>query len=264
VREAAIVATPDGECLGADGFVLVHGGYHGAWCWERLLPLLRGPVLAVDLPGRGRHPLPFDQVTIEGSADSVVGDIDSAGLGRVVLVGHSLGGATLPVVAGRLGERVVHMVFVSCLVVADGESVSAPGPERERLQVRLAVGPDARTELTRDQHRMLLCNDMDAEQEAATLGRVGPDSFHFFTDTVSWRGVAPTLAKTYVRLARDQALPPGEQARMIARLGPGVSVRDLDAGHEVMITKPDALAAILNPLLGPAPDLSAPPGPPGR
>src|SRR5580700_2579463 len=138
---------PDGGRPG--GFVLVHGGYHGAWCWEGLLPFLEGPVLAVDLPGRGNRPMSYDQVTIEGSADSVVRDIDAAGLGRVVLVGHSLGGATLPAVAGRLGPRVAHLVFVSCLVVADGGSVLPAGPERQQAEARLAVGPGARTELSR-------------------------------------------------------------------------------------------------------------------
>ena len=44
----------------------------------------------------------------------------------------------------------------------------------------------------------LFANDMDAEQEESTLGRVGPDSINFFTDTVSWRGVAPTVPSVAV------------------------------------------------------------------
>jgi hypothetical protein len=57
------------------------------------------------------------------------------------------------------------------------------------------------------------------------------------------------LPKTYVRLLQDQAVPLAEQDEMIRRLGQGVSAYDIDAGHEVMITTPRQLAAVLAPIL---------------
>jgi pimeloyl-ACP methyl ester carboxylesterase len=75
----------------------------------------------------------LDDVTIEVAADSVLDDINAAGLDHVVLVGHSLAGVSLPVIAGRLGDRVAHLVFVSCLVVLpDGESVVTMTPLDQR------------------------------------------------------------------------------------------------------------------------------------
>ena len=230
------------------GVVLVHGGYHGAWCWDGVTPLLDAPTLAVDLPGRGNHATDLDEVSIESSADSVLADIDAAGFDRVVLVGHSLAGVTLPVVAGKLGDRVARLVFVSCLVVPDGESVLSmnPAEQREDFDRRLRSGPGEVTTLSPEHHRELLGNDLDDRQLSYVLDRVGPDSMRFFTDTVTWSAETRGMPKTYVRLLQDRAVAPADQDEMIRHLGPGVTVHDIDAGHEVMITKPGDLAAILN------------------
>jgi pimeloyl-ACP methyl ester carboxylesterase len=233
------------------GVVLVHGGYHGAWCWDRLLPWLDAPTLAVDLPGRGTHPMDLDDVTIEVGADSVRGDIDAAGFDRVVLVGHSLAGVSLPVIAERLGERLAHLVFVSCLVVPDGQSVltMTPPDQREEADRRLRTGEGETTELSSDHHHGLLGNDLDEEQWSYVSDHVAPDSMRFFTDPVTWGAHVPDQPKTYVRLLQDRAVPLAQQDEMIRRLGPGVAVHDIDAGHEVMITQPRQLAAVLNPIL---------------
>jgi pimeloyl-ACP methyl ester carboxylesterase len=243
-----------GAAASSIGVVLVHGGYHGAWCWERLLPWLDAPSLAVDLPGRGIHPLDLDAVSIDLSADSVLSDTDAAGFDHVLLVGHSLAGATLPVIAGRLGHRVEHLVFVSCLVVPDGQSVltMTPPGQREQFDRRLRTGPGETTELSPDHHHGLLGNDLDEEQWSYVRDRVGPDSMRFFTDPVTWGVHVPHQPRTYVRLLQDRAVPLEDQDEMIRRLGPGVTVHDVDAGHEVMITQPRPLAAIVNRILADA------------
>ena len=86
--------------------VLVHGGSHGAWCWDPMLPFLDGPVLAVDLPPkaarRGAAPAvaaEFESLTVRDLADSIVADVDAAGFDRFVLCGHSMAGISIPEVA---------------------------------------------------------------------------------------------------------------------------------------------------------------------
>src|SRR5262245_51749656 len=111
--------------------VLVHGGGHGAWCWEPTIDQLECDVLAVDLPpkairgGDGRFDRPPELLTLTVSdfADSVLADVDAAGHERFVLVGHSMAGLTIPEVARRAPDRVAHLVFVSCSVPAEGESI---------------------------------------------------------------------------------------------------------------------------------------------
>jgi pimeloyl-ACP methyl ester carboxylesterase len=117
--------------------VFVHGGAHGAWCWEPLFPFLDGDALAVDLPpksarggSRRLEPVPeLRTLTIGDFADSVLGDIDGAGFERFVLVGHSMGGLTISEVAHRVPDRVEHLVYVSCMVPPDGASAIEALPE---------------------------------------------------------------------------------------------------------------------------------------
>src|SRR5690349_17805683 len=103
-------------------FVLVHGGTHTGRCWAPLLSYLDGPALAVDLPGRGSSPADLRSVTIDGGAAAVVATLRSLECDRIVLVGHSLAGVTIPLAAARLPEVVRHLVFVSCTIPAPGSS----------------------------------------------------------------------------------------------------------------------------------------------
>jgi pimeloyl-ACP methyl ester carboxylesterase len=247
-------------------FVLVHGGAHGAWCWQPLLAHLDGPALAVDLPPKSVRGVPGHAVTpppdlltvgLDDFASSVVADVDAAGLDRFVLVGHSMGGLTVPEVAGRIPERVEHLVFVSCLVPPDGGSTIDALPEEHRDPVRRSVAaamagdPSAvMGQVDEETTRRMFCNDMDEEQSAFVLAHTGLEAPRAFADPVTRAGIPPELPKTYVRLARDQALAPGDQDRQIEalRASPGGDLRvvELDTGHDVMISAPELLAAVLN------------------
>src|SRR3954465_10273505 len=93
--------------------VFVHGGAHGAWCREPLLPFVDGDALAVDLPpksvrggSRRLEPvLELRTLTVGDFADSGLRDVDAAGIDRFVLVGHSMGGLTISEIAGRVPDR---------------------------------------------------------------------------------------------------------------------------------------------------------------
>ena len=232
--------------------VLVHGGGHGAWCWEPLLALLDRPVVAVDLPpvsirgGPGRHETPpeLDTVCLADWADAVLAAADDAGFDRFVLVGHSLAGLTLGAVAHRAPERVAHLVFVSALAPAQGENgISAMAPE---MMERVAGG------LTEAVVTEMFCNDMDTAQTRFVLDHFGGDSVQVMLEPVDRSGIPAALSKTYVRLRRDNALTPAAQDASIAALeavpGGRVAIVDLDTGHNVMISHPADLAAVLNGL----------------
>lgn len=80
--------------------VLVHGGAHAADCWDLTVEQLRRqapdlPVLAVDLPGRAGKPADLASVSIGDCVESVVADIEGAGLSDVVICGHSMAGVTI-------------------------------------------------------------------------------------------------------------------------------------------------------------------------
>jgi pimeloyl-ACP methyl ester carboxylesterase len=247
-------------------FVLVHGGAHGAWCWKRLLPFLDGEPLAVDLPpktvrgGPRRHePLPeLRTLTVADFADSLLRDVDAAGLERFVLVGHSMGGLTVSEVARRVPDRVEHLVYVSCMVPPEGASAIEALPEDLRAMTRDAVeaarhgGDNPIGGLDEETTRAMFCNDMDEEQTRFVLDRTGTEAAGVLAEPVSRVGIPPELPKTFVKLLRDQSLPPDHQDLLAENLrdSPGgeVDVVTIDAGHDVMISRPKELADVLNRL----------------
>jgi len=220
-------------------FVLVHGGAHGAWCWERLVPHLEASprvdaVVAVDLPGHGaqRGMKPLEAITRADYVDHVVGEIESRDLRDVILVGHSLAGITLPPVAARVAERLLRVVFLS---------TSSPPPGQTVMDLMqhplspLARGLDGRT---------MFCNDLDEEATEWLLGHVGPEPPGPMSEPVEIATVPPGVASTYVLLERDEALPPAYQREQARNAGVDEIV-PFDSGHSAFASRPAELAALL-------------------
>jgi pimeloyl-ACP methyl ester carboxylesterase len=212
--------------------VLVHGGGHGAWCWEPTVAELTTAVLAVDLPpvsirgGAGRlvEVPECSTLTLDDWAATVLEDASAAGWDWFVLAGHSLAGATIGEVARRAPDRVAHLVYVSAVVPAEGGSIVDSLPPE--LLERAADG------LTEEAVRELFCTDMAEDQTRFVLANVGTEVVGVLSEAVSRRGTPRTMPVTFVRLARDNA--------------DVVDVVDVDAGHDVMISAPAVLAGVLD------------------
>ena len=208
-------------------------------------------VLAVDLPpvsirgeaGRLEEVPECETLTLANWATAVLDAATAAGWHRFVLAGHSLGGATIAEVARRAPDRVAHLVYVSAVVPEEGGSVLDMLPAE--LLERTAGG------LTEDAVREMFCTGMDEEQTRFVLANVGTEVVGVLTEAVSRVGTPRTMPVTFVRLARDNALPPATQDTCLARLRREVDVVDvidLDTGHDVMISAPATLAAVLDEL----------------
>jgi pimeloyl-ACP methyl ester carboxylesterase len=229
--------------------VLIHGGGFDSRCWERLVPHLEGPALAVDLPGRGRHPMALEDVDFAGCAASVAADVDDAGFDEVVLVGHSLAGCVMPSVVAALGDRVRHVAFVAATVPEDG--VSALETLDDDLRARAAADATAQPSdqpgtMDDAMARIVLGDDLDTEQFAWCVARLVPEALQLVIDPVDLtplRGVPCT----WVRTLQDVVVPAERQLRFAANLD-DCPVVDLAAGHMCMVSRPAATAAILDHL----------------
>ncbi len=214
-----------------------------------MVPELDQPSVAVDLPGRGSRPADLATVTIDDFVAAVVEEILRADLSDVTLVGHSMAGLTLPGVAGAVPERLHRLVFVSCAVPPQGATLLEVlgGFSPTVATVAETVGDAALTgdgALHPELARAMFCNDMDEDQTAWTLERMGPESLSVLMEPVDLAGLAQPIPRAYVRLTHDASIPLDAQDRMIANLDP-VTVVDLDAGHMAMVTRPTELAAVL-------------------
>jgi pimeloyl-ACP methyl ester carboxylesterase len=234
--------------------VLVHGMSHGAWCWERLEPLLRRAghrVLAVDLPGHGRRAHERARASILGYARSVADDMMLAGIHDAIVVGHSMAGVVIPKVAELVPARVAHLVFLAAVVVPDGGSMleaqmSLPGRAMVAGLAR-AGGGVVQYPAVLEWSRWMGDLAPGDERVVQAFGRLTPQPWRPLPEHVAMRGFhAMRVPRTYIRCLHDLAVPPAKAAEYAARLG--VTPIDLDSAHGAMLSHPDALAKILKPL----------------
>lgn len=230
---------------GTDGVVLVHGGFHGAWCWADVLPLIERPAVAVDLPGRGARPAAGERVTFSRCVDAVLDDADRAGFDRFLLVGHSLGGLTIAATANRVPARVARLVYLAALAPRAGQTLfdfCFPEGAAPEVQDPAGVQPLFDKELG---HRMY-CGDLDDAAFADVYSRCVPEAYGLFIEKVSGYSHAPA---TYVRCRRDAAIPPELTEAGIANVGAD-EVIEIDSDHDAMLSHPAEVAAMINHVAG--------------
>lgn len=107
-------------------FILIHGAWHGGWCWERLAPLLEAGghhVLAPDLPGMGADRRKLGADPLAEWADFTA-ELVSKAEAPVLLVGHSRGGLVISEAAERVPERIARLVYLTAFLLKPGESLS--------------------------------------------------------------------------------------------------------------------------------------------
>ncbi|MCW2649183.1 MAG: putative hydrolase, alpha/beta fold family protein [Mycobacterium sp.] len=230
--------------------VLVPGGEHTGACWEptvaelkRQAPELR--VLAVDLPGHGNKPGDLETVTVTDWVDSVVADIDDAGLGDVVVVGHSMAGLTVPGVVTKVGApRVREMILAAAFIPDQGMALvdSLRGPlavvARRAAVAKFATFPAVAA-------RFMFCNGMTREQRRFTTSCLCPESSNVLTEPIDRSGLPEDVPRTWILTTRDRALSVNSQCVSIKALGGVDTIVAIEACHDVMISHPQRLAAIL-------------------
>lgn len=218
--------------------VLVHGSFHGAWCWDRLTPLLTSRGLIVETP---ELPTVGDDVASLGTFDDDVAAVAAAldRSGPALVCAHSYGG----LVAGALDHpNVRRLAFVAALIagdVADAGSVLATAVAPALLAAisfdETVARPDA------DCAGDCFYGDCDRATADWAQARLRPQSTEPLSRPLlpSARADVPT---TYIVCARDGAVLPDRQREMAARC---TSSRELDSCHSPMLSVPGALAQIL-------------------
>jgi pimeloyl-ACP methyl ester carboxylesterase len=223
--------------------VLVHGAFHGAWCWAALQAELdrRGvPSVAVDRPGHGtsREPL----ADLHGDAAALSAVVEK--LQRdVVLVGHSYGGAVIG--QADSGASVRQLVYLTAMVLDEGESASS-------LAATLPVvdGPAKRLFRRRDDGLIeadpalapaAFYHRCPPEAAAAAVARLDPQRAVTLKQPAS-RARWKDLPSTYILCRDDQAVHPAAQDAMAGRCGTTVH---LDSDHSPFLAMPGELADLL-------------------
>jgi pimeloyl-ACP methyl ester carboxylesterase len=210
-------------------FALVHGAWHGAWCWEQLTPLLQlagHDVVTMDLPSED------GTATFDTYADVVCAAL--AGCEDVVLVGHSLGGNTVALVAWRRPVR--HLVYLCAIVPDIGRSVfDQLSDELEMLNPMYEQGLSVPDDQLRqvwvdpDIAQTMFHGDCDESTANAALDRLRPQSAFPALQPFSLAEF-PCVPTTYVVCSEDQILRP-DWSRRTARERLGAELIELPGDH---------------------------------
>lgn len=232
-------------------FILIHGAWHGGWCWDEVAPLLRKAghsVVAPDLPGMGKDKTPLEKVNLS-KWTLFVSDLVVQAFEPVVLVGHSRGGVVISEVAEIVPDRIQTLVYLAAFLVPDGKTLAdmlamVPGKPvadgaivmgGERMSSTIAPGKVA----------PVFYNTTSEALSTRAAGLLCAEPMMSFTTTVSISTARfGRVKRAYVECTQDNAIPVELQRKMREAL-PCAPVLTLDTDHSPFFSAPEALGQAL-------------------
>ncbi len=239
-------------------FVLVHGAWHGGWCWKKVTPLLRAAghqVFTPTLTGLGeRAHLLTPTIDLDTHIQDITGLLEYDDLREVILVGHSYGGMVIAGVAERASDRLQHLVYLDAFFPMDDDRSMAE--ILRRVAPGFWEGVEAQIRASGDQWLIPI--------QPSTYGVTNEEDVRWLRERL-----APHPAKTFTQRCEgddetDRRLPrtyircpdaPGKGTWFAVfgeRIeGEGGQYHELAGGHDAMVTMPMELSALLVSLATP-------------
>lgn len=229
-------------------FVLVHGAYHGAWCWFEVVPELesRGhTVLTFDLPGHGVDTTPISEVTFEDYVDRVIRAIDDQE-GPVVLVGHSMSGMVISQVAERRPNDVETLVYLTAYIPSDGESMLDQRVAGSLIAEHFHVDEDRGVgAVDPSALETLFYEDCSPRHLALASALVRAEPIEPLSTPVSLSADRfEEVPRVFLVCENDRTITPDHQQRMIENRGCDAVIR-LDSSHSPFLSMPGRTAEAL-------------------
>jgi len=229
-------------------FVLVHGAFHGGWCWRPIARLLRQAGHEVFTPtqtgaGERRHLLSA-ALTMETFVEDVLNVLTFEELFEVILVGHSFGGRTIAGVADRAPDRIKRLVFVDAGLAVDGRSrlETMPADQREQ-RIQSARDFDGGVSVPPPPPSWFGVRDPD---QAAWVGRLltphplGPENSRLRLESALGNG----LPATYIHCVAPE-LPSTAESAEYAKARDDWRFIEFSASHSAIITHAEDMASLL-------------------
>lgn len=229
-------------------YVLVHGAWHGGWCWKAVARILRThghQVFTPTLSGLGeRAHLLSKTIDLSVFIQDIVNVLEYEDLTDVVLVGHSFGGLPIIGAADRVPRRIRQLVFLDAVVLEHGQTAfSRLAPEI--VAQRIAQSNQSSGGLSIPVPAASAFGVFEPAQVALLERNCTPHPLKTFDDPVTLNGpVGGTIPKTYIQCI-DPVYEPLQSSRDFVRAQAHWAWDEIATGHDAMISAPAALAAKL-------------------
>jgi pimeloyl-ACP methyl ester carboxylesterase len=247
VRSAAAV----GAARPADGrsstYVLVHGAWHGGWCWSGVARILRQRGHTVFTPtqtGLGeRSHLLSKAITLDVFVDDIANVLTWEELEDVILVGHSFGGSVISGVADRMRERIRSLVYLDALMLENGQSPFSVLP-RDVVEARTKAAQDTSGGVSLPAPKAAAFGVVDPRQAAWVDSRLTPHPFNTYTTPLKLsHPVGNSLPVTYIACV-EPVYGPLRASRDRVKAA-GWKTIEIKCGHDAMVIAPEMVANLL-------------------
>lgn len=227
-------------------FILVHGAWHGGWCWQRVRDLLQDQghrVFTPTLTGLAdRSHLLSPQVNLGTHIDDVVNLIRWEGLTDVVLCGHSYGGAVITGVADRAFDRIASMVYLDAYILENGQNIQdATDPATMAAFLELARTTGGGWTVPPPAAALFGVEEAD---QAWVDGLCTPQPLACLTQPLELRSDLAGIRKSYIH-ATAQETAPAFMPFFAAAQAKAWDVSTIDCGHDIMLDRPVELSRML-------------------
>jgi pimeloyl-ACP methyl ester carboxylesterase len=230
-------------------FVLVHGAWQSAYVWTAVKAELErkgNKVIVVDLPAHGADNTPASSVSINSYRDKIISVIENL-TGKVILVGHSMGGVVVSAVAEKMPERIEKLVFIGAFIPQDGQSLLdlAFQDKSSLLGPNLIPSADHLTlDVNKDKLTDIFCQDASETMKKLVITNYKPEPAIPFADKVKITPAAfGSVSKYYVFTGKDQAISLELQKQMVKAAGI-TKTYTVDTGHSPFLSMPEKVSEI--------------------
>ena len=238
-------------------YLLVHGAWHGAWCWDKVLPLLQAgghQAIAIELPGHEPDSRPASDIRLEDYVNAVVKTADEQN-GPVILVGHSMAGIVISQVAEVLGrEKIPALIYLDAFLPRDGESLFSlveatlqhltPHSRKPTLVENLITSEDHQTNWVNPAlAAQIFYHDCSEADQALALARLTKEPMApLATPLRLTDAVYGAIPKYYILCTESRDM----DKTFLSTHVPCAKVYTLKSSHSPFFSMPDKLAAILD------------------
>jgi pimeloyl-ACP methyl ester carboxylesterase len=231
-------------------FILVHGAWLGAWCWDRVAAELKSAghtIQTPELPGHGQDKSPVSGVTLDSYVDTVTSEIGKA-QEKIVLVGHSMAGIVISQVAERMPERISCLIYASAYLLEDGQAIV----KASEIAVDSLVGPSmvpapdwSTISIKAEALKDVFAADAPPEELKRLQSFARPEPAGPFNTPIHvTAGCFGSVRRCYIKTAKDRAVTPLLQDALLAKT-PCAEVATLNTSHTPFLAAPAEMAKAL-------------------